>query len=228
MLVAITLFAAWAFWNLNQPLIQLMLSGEAEHITTLLDENITYAYLFMFMMMVVQNSFTIIPLLLVISINIGLFGFWNGFLWSWVTSILAAILIYICVKFLFQSTLSKKFNPELMEKVEREGFAYVFRGRIFPFVPTSLVNILAGLSTITFKHFLLGTIYGNFLYFFILSLIPAGLFSLKADAYVAGIFFVILFTLFYVFKKVYNKIRKDKNLPVTEKRKFNVRKLKSK
>ncbi|MFS0636604.1 VTT domain-containing protein [Mesobacillus foraminis] len=215
MLISIFLFGAMTLWNSNQNLFDLMVNGDIEQLLVLLEENLAYAYLVMFIVMVVQNSFTIIPLLLVISLNIGLFGFWNGFLWSWMTSVVAAVFIFISVKYLFQSKLTQRFHPELVERVEREGFAYVFRGRIFPFIPTSLVNILAGLSTITFRHFLLGTIYGNFLYFFVLSLIPAGLLSLEADQFVIGAIFIILFTFFYVFKKVYNKIRNDKKLTRT-------------
>ncbi|MFC6601848.1 TVP38/TMEM64 family protein [Ectobacillus funiculus] len=116
--------------------------------------------------MIIQNAFTIIPLLGLITINVALFGFFNGFLWSWFTSIIAAIIIFMSVRYCFQDWVLKKINPALVTKVEQAGFMYVIQGRIFPFVPTSLVNIIAGLSSIRFTHFLLGTIIGNFVYFF--------------------------------------------------------------
>ena len=54
---------------------------------------------------------------------------------------------------------------------------FVFSARVLPFIPTSLINILGGLSTIGLKGFTIGTALGNFIYFFLLALVPAGLMS---------------------------------------------------
>jgi uncharacterized membrane protein YdjX (TVP38/TMEM64 family) len=125
--------------------------------------------------MVIQNSFTIIPLIIIITINYALFGFFNGLIWSWFTSIIAAGIWFLGSRYFFNDWVRKKTNPELLSKMEQNGLLFVFQARIFPFVPTSLINILSGLSSIKFKHFMVGTIFGNFIFFFVLSLIPAGL-----------------------------------------------------
>ncbi|WP_052948637.1 TVP38/TMEM64 family protein [Mesobacillus campisalis] len=192
----------------TKDVFSLFLSGDLEGIRSSLKGNEGYTYLFMLLIMVIQNAFTVIPLLLVITVNITLFGFVDGFIWSWLTSIFASIVIYLSVKYLFQNWLNEKFNSDLVARLEREGFAYVFQARIFPFVPTSLVNILAGLSSVRFNHFLFATIFGNFLYFFVLALIPAGLLSAEFDEYVLGILVLLFFALFFGFKKVYNRKRR--------------------
>ena len=81
---------------------------------------------------------------------------------------------------------------------------------MFPFVPTSLVNIVAGLSSVRFWHFLLGTLTGNFIYFFVLALIPSGLLAAELDPDILMILLFLFFGLFIAGKKVYNSKRKQK------------------
>lgn len=195
------------FFLLNKDLIKLLFNGDIEAVQIFLKKNIWYALFFLFLVMLIQNSFTVFPLILVITLNITLFGFINGFLWSWLTSIIASLIVYCCVRYIFQETIMDKFHPKLLEKLDANGFAYVFQARIFPFVPTSLVNILAGLSTIKFLPYILATTFGNFLYFFVLSLIPAGIFFADWNEYVIWIFIVAAIIVYYLIKKKKKSIK---------------------
>ncbi|MDQ7860387.1 VTT domain-containing protein [Peribacillus frigoritolerans] len=56
----------------------------------------------------------------------------------------------------FQELLLKKIGEKWQESVVEHGFMYVFTGRIFPLIPTSLINLAAGVSTVTFKDFFIG------------------------------------------------------------------------
>lgn len=185
----------------NTFLFEAILDGDIQKINEFIGDNHLIILLFSTFVMIIQNTFTIIPLLLVITINVTFFGFFLGFLWSWFTSILAAIVVFFLVRYLFQSFLLNKVDEKLVEKVENKGFLYVFEARIFPFVPTSLVNILAGVSSIKFSSFLLGTLLGNFIYFFILSLIPAGLLSSSVNEYMLGAISLSIFSIFYIYRK---------------------------
>ena len=132
-----------------------------------------------------------------------MFGFWQGFLWSWFTSVAAAYIICVCVRFVFKNKVIKRFNPEHIEKIEQNAFKYVFQARVFPFVPTSFINILAGLSSVHYKPFVLATALGNFIYFFVLALIPAGLLSADINLYMLAVLVIFIFGLYYVFKRIY-------------------------
>lgn len=193
------------FLILNRQIITLLVNRDIKATQDFLDDNMLYAVMFMLVIMILQNSFTVFPLILVISINITLFGFINGFLWSWITSIIAAIAVFYCVRYLFQERLIEKLKPELLEKIDANGFAYVFQARIFPLVPTSLVNILAGLSTVKIWPFVLATTIGNFLYFFALALIPAGLLSEEIDETLIWVVLVGAILMYYLFKLVRKK-----------------------
>ncbi|MFB3168132.1 VTT domain-containing protein [Neobacillus sp. 179-C4.2 HS] len=169
-------------------------------------------FFFTFIIMVIQNSFTIIPLIIIITINYALFGFFNGLLWSWVTSIIAAGIWFFGSRYFFNDWVQKKTNPELLSKMEQNGLLFVFQARIIPFVPTSLINILSGLSSIKFKHFLVGTMFGNLIFFFVLSLIPAGLMEGNMEQNILlGIVLVLVgLVVFYRIRKK-QKTRKQVN-----------------
>lgn len=203
LLLLIPLFAA-----LDRDLFHAVLNGEIYEIHTAVADNPIASYLLLLVLMIVQNTFTIIPLILIITLNFTLFGFVNGFIWGWICSIIAAMLIFICVRYIFQDRLLKRFKPELIKSVTEKGFSYVFKARIFPFVPTSLVNILAGLSSIQIKDFFWGTVVGNLLYFFILTLIPAGFFSVGMNKWVWGAVIILFILFFYFLKRKYKQKQK--------------------
>ncbi|WP_237740557.1 TVP38/TMEM64 family protein [Paenisporosarcina sp. TG-14] len=190
---------------MNRQILTYLVNGDVLAIREFLIENLLYAYVFMLVIMIIQNTFTVFPLLLVITINITLFGFINGFLWSWISSLIAATIVFYSVRYLFQERLIEKFKKKLIEKVDANGFSYVFQARIFPLVPTSLVNILAGLSTVRFWPFLLATTIGNFIYFFVLALIPAGLLSDTINETFIWVILVGAILVYYLIKLIVKK-----------------------
>lgn len=213
---AITLLLTFfLLFILNRDLFHLILEGDIDTIRAHFADNSLKAYLIMLVIMVIQNSFTIIPLILVITINITLFGVIYGFLWSWLTSIVAAILVFISVRYLFKDRLLNRFRSENITSIEKQGFTYVFHARIFPFVPTSLINILAGVTAIRFRHFLYGTMLGNFLFFIVLSLIPAGVLSIELSEYEIGMILFLGIMLFLGIRRIFRNNRKS-NQPIEE------------
>ena len=198
------------FLIMNRQIITLLVNQDIEATQDFLDDNMLHAVVFMLVIMILQNSFTVFPLLLVISINITLFGFINGFLWSWISSVIAAIAVFYSVRYLFQERLIEKFKPELLKKIDANGFSYVFQARVFPLVPTSLVNILGGLSTVRIWPFILATTIGNFLFFFALALIPAGLLSEELDETLIWVVLIGAILAYYLFKLVRKKRKQPK------------------
>ncbi|MFC0415224.1 TVP38/TMEM64 family protein [Cytobacillus solani] len=204
-IILLTVLIVAIYFLFHSNLYHVLKSGEIETITTFLGENLYYTLGITFIIMIIQNSFTIIPLILVISLNIALYGLYYGFLWSWITSIISSIFVFLGIRFGFQDWILKKLKPELVNLGEKHGFLYVLQARVIPFIPTSIINITAGLSPIRLKEFITATSIGNFIYFIILSLIPAGLFSGKINEYVLGILAFFFILLFYLIKKFYHK-----------------------
>ena len=184
----------------------LMRSGQ---IDTMINENIFFILSITLLIMSIQNIFTVIPLMLVLTINYTLFGFLYGFLWSWFSSIIAATFMFFGSRYFFQGWVVRKIKQEWLTKIENNAFIFVFQARVMPFVPTSLINILGGVSPIKFTPFILGTILGNFIYFFILISIPAGILNADLNDYIV-VSVILLAIVVYITLKNINKRKKAK------------------
>ncbi|MBJ6360325.1 TVP38/TMEM64 family protein [Paenibacillus sp. GCM10012307] len=197
--------AAALVWSTD--LLGLIFHADIQSILELAKGNITLLLAITTILMIIQNLFTIIPLLLLISINISLFGFVYGFLWSWVSSIVGAVAAFYMIRGGFQRFILKRMSANLLEKIERNSFQAVFIGRIFPMVPTSLVNAAAGISSVPIGKFITSTMAGNFIYFFALSLIPFGLASDSISTYGAAVIVFILLAGYWYYRKRVKKRR---------------------
>lgn len=162
---------------------QLLLDGDIDSFQVYLNKNLPTALFFMLLVMIIQNTFTIIPLILLVTVNVVVFGFVLGFVWSYVTSVIGCLLVFIIARYWLRDLALRKMNDEIKEKIEKNGFLFVFISRIFPILPTSIINIAAAVSTISTKQYLLGTMSGNLLYIFALSLIPLGVMSEQFEHY---------------------------------------------
>jgi uncharacterized membrane protein YdjX (TVP38/TMEM64 family) len=178
-----------------------LLSGDAESLTKLTHGSLFLLLLITQLLMAVQNLFTLIPLIALITLNITVFGFWNGYIWSFLTSISGAALSFYMTRYWFQSLFSKYMSHKLQEAIEEKGPWFVFIGRIFPFMPTSIINIAAGMSTMSHKTFIIATILGNMPYFLVLALISRGFTSISLYYQIPLLFSVILLFSFIKLRK---------------------------
>jgi uncharacterized membrane protein YdjX (TVP38/TMEM64 family) len=140
-----------------------------ETIQTLAHNNILLILLIMLVIMVMQNLFTFIPLVLVIATNITLFGFWHGYLYGCFCSVIGSTVIFLSIRYLFQDAFSNSKTKKYQEKIEKNGFLFVLSGRVLPFMPTNLINIASGLSSIKTSHFVIATTVGNMIYGLVLA-----------------------------------------------------------
>jgi uncharacterized membrane protein YdjX (TVP38/TMEM64 family) len=169
---------------LNTDALSPLLSGDLDALHHASNGSISLFLFFTMILMIVQNLFTVIPLILLISVNVSLFGFSYGYIWSWFTSIIAGVISFLAARYWFQHFFKRWVSSKWQGKIESNGFMVVFVGRVFPFVPTSVVNIAAGLSSIGMKPFVYGTILGNMIYFFVLALLPLGVMSVHIEPYI--------------------------------------------
>lgn len=140
-----------------------------ETIRTIAHDNIFLILLIMLVIMILQNLFTFIPLILVITANITLLGFWHGYLYGCLCSVIGSTVIFLSIRYVFHGIFKDSKLKQYQEKIEEKGFLFVLMGRIFPFVPTNLINIASGLSSIKTLQFVLATTIGNMIYGFVLS-----------------------------------------------------------
>ncbi|CEG26034.1 TVP38/TMEM64 family protein [Bacillus sp. B-jedd] len=124
-----------------------------------------------------------LPLFIFVMANASAFGLWLGFLYSWLGACIGAMLVFTIFRRYgqrrFLSFLQK--HPavrRLMNWVERHGFGPLFLMLCFPFTPSAVVNIVAGLSKVSIKQYMLAVLAGKMVMIFTISFIGYDLRSL--------------------------------------------------
>jgi uncharacterized membrane protein YdjX (TVP38/TMEM64 family) len=113
-----------------------------------------------------QTVFPVVPYLILAGANVLVFGLYYGFLINWLGALLGATLTFILVRKWGRNWAQRKWKDQKQvqwfnERLDRQGFWILLLVRVFPIVPPTLVNVLAGLSRIRFSTYLLATMIGK-------------------------------------------------------------------
>lgn len=93
-----------------------------------------------------------------------IFGPWLGTVWTSLGAILAAIVAFAFTRTVGREAIAKRLAGrwQAMDAEMRQGgLFYMFAIRLVPIMPYGLVNFAAGLTSISFKDYLLGTVIGT-------------------------------------------------------------------
>ncbi|MBJ8031881.1 TVP38/TMEM64 family protein [Bacillus cereus group sp. N21] len=152
-----------------------------------------------------------LPLILFVMANAVAFGFWLGFLYSWLGSVLGALIVFSVIRRFGRSRFFSFVNKhpkvrKAMGWIERKGFAPIFILFCFPFTPSALINVVAGLSRISRRQFVLALALGKLVMILILSYIGHDLTSFIHKPVKTIIVIGVIFILWYVGKKIEVKL----------------------
>lgn len=120
------------------------------------------------LLVLLESIFPVLPLGVFITLNINAFGFFYGFLLSWIATSSGCMLSF----FLFRSFLSKYFYrflakkktssiEKMMDRISKMPFANLVVLVALPFTPAFLINIAAGLAKMDTKKFGLSILIGK-------------------------------------------------------------------
>lgn len=148
-----------------------------------------------------------LPLALFVVANANAFGLWMGFLYSWLGASLGAIFVFLLVRrFGQQKTLAFLTRhskvQKLMQWIERHGFGPIFLLVCFPFTPSAIVNVVAGLSKISPAQYILAIVTGKMVTIFMVSYIGYDLHSLLIKPLRTITVAMIILILWYVGKRI--------------------------
>lgn len=93
-----------------------------------------------------------------------IFGPWLGILWTSIGAIIAAIVSFAFTRTVGREVVAKRLAGrwQAMDvEVSRGGIFYMFAIRLVPIMPYGLVNFAAGLTSVSFKDYVLGTTLGT-------------------------------------------------------------------
>lgn len=123
-----------------------------------------------------ESFLPVLPLFIFVAGNAAAYGFWLGFLYSWIGVCTGSIIVFLLVRKYgqkrFLNFLNRHANvTRMLGWVERHGFGMLFLIYCFPFTPSALVNVVGGLSNINTRTFLLALSLGKLVMIAIVSFI---------------------------------------------------------
>lgn len=128
------------------------------------------------MLPLIEAVLPFLPLIVFVMANAAAYGLWLGFLYSWIGASLGACLVFwVARKFggRFSTYLQKNLpsSKRFFTWLETKGFTPLFILYCFPFTPSALINIAAGISTIPFRTFVCAVFAGKSVVIFIMAFI---------------------------------------------------------
>lgn len=93
-----------------------------------------------------------------------IFGPWLGTLWTSIAAVLAAVVSFAFTRTVGREIIAQKLAnrwQSMDAEMRQGGLFYIFAIRLLPIIPYGLVNFAAGLTSIRFRDYLVGTILGT-------------------------------------------------------------------
>lgn len=136
-----------------------------------------------FLLPLLEAFLPFLPLFAFVLANVNAFGLWLGFLISWGGAVTGSFLVFLLVRRFGQQRIlhflqQNKQVAQMMDWMDRHGFAPIFLLLCFPFTPSAIVNIVAGLSHISVVQYLFAVMAGKTVMIFTISYVGHDVFAL--------------------------------------------------
>ena len=154
-----------------------------------------------FLMMIFQAIAAPLPAFLITFANAAIFGWWQGALLSWSSSMVAAALCFLISR-RFRGLSEKLVSRFDLRRVDgfflRHGQYAILVSRLLPFVSFDVVSYAAGMTPMKVRHFLLATGIGQLPATLIYSYV-GGMLTGGAKLFVTG----LLTTIFLKYRRLF-------------------------
>lgn len=171
---------------------------------------------------VIQGFLGLFPFATLIMLHISVLGIKGGLFTSWMTGTLAAIIVFLCCRYLFFGRLNKKWNERLMkyEKWQRYMTMYgvwtIIFLRTLPIMPNNLISFMSAMSPISIKAYLVSSFLGNLSHIWLFGIISSSIVfpdtNIQLLTY-SYILFCVVLTLMFVARH-YKSFRKKHHRPL--------------
>lgn len=189
-----------------------------ENIETLSDQYRTLGPIIGILLPFAESLLPFLPLVVIVVANASSYGLWFGFLLSWIGTVCGSYFVFLVVRQFgrhprFSKFVQRKRIKKLIQWVDMKGLTPLLIFLCFPFTPSVLVNIVAGLSNIKKKYYLFVLMAGKLVMIFSISFLGYDLRAfftepLKLILSIVGL--IVLWTLSKaVEKRLNHKVEKD-------------------
>lgn len=157
----------------------------------------------------VEAFLPFLPLIVFVLTNAAAYGLFEGFLLSWLGASSGAIVVFLIIRKLRNHKWVKKIRGNkqvsaVTSWVDRHGFGPLFVLLAFPFSPSSVINIVAGLSKISIYQFTLAVLLGKSVMIFSISYVGSSIMEF-AEKPMKTITVLIIIVVFWIIGKIIEK-----------------------
>lgn len=162
--------------------------------------------------------FSLVPLTLfpdsILAIAGGLaFGLFNGYIYTTIGALIGGSISFYISKKLGRNIVKKLTNDKLdniESMINEKGFFIIFLLRLIPLFPFDLISYGAGLTSISYKDFLLATFIGTIPGILVFTNIGAQSVNIGSNSfYISIASLILLFLISVLLKKKYFKLEKE-------------------
>ncbi len=122
-----------------------------------------------------------LPLIVFVLGNAAAYGLFEGFLYSWIGASSGAVVVFFLIrrlgkiKWIDQKVRKNQQVARVTGWVENRGFGPLFLLLCFPFSPSAVINVVAGLSKVSTQQFILAVALGKAVMIFSISYVGSSI-----------------------------------------------------
>ncbi|MEF9952242.1 MAG: TVP38/TMEM64 family protein [Clostridium sp.] len=124
-----------------------------------------WAPIISFCIMLLQSIIAPIPSAMITISNAAIFGWWQGAMLSWVSSLTGATMCFVIARILGREAVYKVTNKLAIRKIDKffdkHGKYTVLISRLLPFMSFDIISYAAGLTSMGFTSFIVATAIGQ-------------------------------------------------------------------
>jgi len=159
---------------------------------------------------IIETFFPFLPLIFFVTINIIIFGFFEGYLYSYLGNIIGSLLLFLLIKYIRRKKFtdstkkdSKFYN--IKNKLKKNDFSFLFILFCFPFTPSFLVTGIAAVSNFKLNHFIISLFLGKLIMIFSLSYIGYNITSFFETPGKSVLLIIVIVAVNFAGKKLVDK-----------------------
>lgn len=167
-----------------------------------------------------------LPLIVFVLANAAAYGLLEGFLYSWLGASVGAIVVFFFIRrlgrmdWVERRVRSNKQVIRITGWVERHGFGPLFLLLCFPFSPSAVINVVAGLSRVSTQQFILAVLLGKAVMIFSISYVGSSIMEFAQNPMKTIVVLVGVGLFWIIGKYLEKRLQKriyDKNYPNMDK-----------
>jgi len=137
-----------------------------QYILDILQNKNSFAWVFQFFIMVLVSMIPFAPIPVLAALIASNHTFFTGLAINMIGTTLGATLLFLLSKTLLRNValkylLKRQYLTKYLTLIEKNGFLAVLLGRIIPILPSAGINLIAGISNVSFGAFLAATFLGK-------------------------------------------------------------------